>query len=119
MIDVWSIYQSDLGLTYPLLAVNIRNNAEIVTDIDLFSLLPENVENSIIKVKSGCSVPGLIPRKIKLYLSDDSQYELNYPMPFNQELYDDLAASISVRAFEFVGERINQSRLRRMLNRGS
>ncbi len=119
MVAVWQIYQSDLGLTYPMLTVNIINSGEIVTDIDLFTLLPTAVINQKLEVKSSCLVPDLTPRKIRLYLSDDSIYELSYPISFDSQLFNNLSNSINVRAFELIGETIRYSRLRRMLNRGS
>ncbi len=119
MVAVWQVYQSDLGLTYPMLGINLTNLGEIVTEIDLITLLPTTIVEQKIEVKSNCFVPGLTPRLIKLYLSDDSNYQLNYPLPFDQQLFNSLSASIAVRAFELVGETIKQSRLRKMLNRGS
>ena len=119
MVAVWQVYQSDLGLTYPMLGINLINLGEIVTEIDLITLLPTIIVEQKIEVKSSCFVPGLTPRKIKFYLSDDSIYELSYPITFDQQLFNSLSAAIVVRAFELIGERINQSRLKRMLNRGS
>ena len=118
-MQVWQSYLTDTGFTYPLLPVSIVLKTEITSDIDILSLLPVATQNLVLDISKPCSVPNLIPRSIKLFLSDDSSYQVNYPLPFNQQLFNSLSASITVRAFELVGENIKYSRLQRMLNRGS
>ena len=118
-MQVWQSYLTDTGFTYPLLPVSIVLKSQITSDIDILSLLPVTIQNQVLNINKPCSVPNLIPRSIKLFLSDDSRYELNYPVPFDQQLFNSLSAAIAVRAFELVGENIKYSRLQRMLNRGS
>lgn len=113
---VWTSYQTDTGRIYPFLPVSIAQIGESRTDINLLTLLPIN---NYREIKTGCSVPGLIPRSIKLYLSDDSSYQLNYPEPFSQALFNSLTTAINVRSFELIGEQIKYSRLIKMLNNGS
>lgn len=119
MVQVWSAYFTDTGFTYPFLPVSISLKTDITSDINILSLLPVLIQNQVLDINHPCSVPNLTARSIKLFLSDDTSYQLNYPVPFDQQLFNSLSASIRVRAFELVGENIKYSRLQRMLNRGS
>lgn len=81
-------------------------------------ILPVVDRQLLIEFDSFCSVPQLIPRSIKLYFADDTIYQINYPRVFSAPLFNWLSSSISIRAFEFIGETIKYSRLIKMLNRG-
>ena len=118
MVLTWKNYQTDLGYNYPFVPISVRRISQINRDTSPLLVLPANDQLQIQQVDYPCSVPQLTPRKIKLYFSDDSIYELSYYRTFTQDLFDDLSASISVRAFEFIGENIRYSRLIKMLNRG-
>lgn len=113
---VWLSYQSDLGRVYPVIGVNLRPLTEIETEADIFNLIGNT---NLGDLDNPCEVPDLIYRTIKLYLSDDSIYQVVYPQPFNADLFDRLSTSLSVTAFEFIGEKIKYSRLKRMLNFGA
>ena len=95
--------------------MSVRQLNEVSTDIDPISLLPVADEFNTKEVKNSCAVPGLTPRSIIIYGSDDAQFLLTYPRPYSQNLYDHLASQLQIRAFELVGERIKYSRLKRML----
>ena len=79
-------------------------------------MLPNLDLLELVEVKYPCSVQALTPRMIKIFASDEAQFLISYWQPFNQALFDHLTASIQVRAFEFIGERIKYSRLQRMLD---
>jgi hypothetical protein len=118
MTQIWSNYVTDTGYNYPFIPVSIKQISEINRDESPLLILPISDKQLAINLDSACAVPQLTPRKIKLYFSDDSIYEINYPRVFSRDLFNHLSASLSVRAFEFIGETIKYSRLIKMLNRG-
>lgn len=116
MVFVWLSYRSDLSRAYPMFALSSRQINDVPTDIDPISLLPPAIANNAIKVKNPCAVDLLIPRYLILWTSDGAQFQLTYPQPFSQNLYDYLTLNVNVSAFEFVGERLKYGRLRRLLD---
>lgn len=115
MIQVWTNYLTDLGRAYPMYALSARQVNDISSDIDPLNLLPPAILNNLLEVKNPCSVGGLTPRYLILYTNDGAQFQLSYPQPFSQNLFDYLTLNLEVTAFEFVGERIKYGRLKRLL----
>jgi len=113
---VWQQYTTDIGRIYPFIPVNIRQLSNIGRDESPLLILPESDRNFAFEFNSFCPIKGISFRKIKVFFSDDSVYEFNYYRPFSLDLFHHLSSSISVRAFEFIGEEIRHSRLRRMLD---
>lgn len=118
MVLTWSNYLTDTGYNYPFIPVNIRQISTINRDNSPLLVLPNNDILVSTELDTSCDVPQLTYRKIKFFFSDESIYEINYYRPFTRELFNWLSNSISVRAFEFIGEQIKYSRLIKMLNRG-
>jgi hypothetical protein len=118
VVLVWTNYTTDTGFNYPFIPVSIKQISEISREESPLLALPTTDRELAIELDFSCAIPQLIPRKIKIYFSDDSIYEINYYQVFNQVLYDFLSTRIGVRAFEFIGENIKYSRLIKMLNRG-
>lgn len=117
MVLAWSNYITDTNYNYPFVPVNIRQISDLNRDDSpVLVLLPDDINNSI-DIDITCDVPQLTYRRIRFFFSDESIYEINYYRPFSRALFDYLSSSISVRAFEFIGEQIKYSRLRKMLNR--
>jgi hypothetical protein len=116
MVLVWQAYQSDLDRVYPMFALSINQTNDVTTAINPLDLLPNYVKDSLIEIGSPCAVAGLTPRKLALWLSDGAQFSLNYPVPFSAQLAQDLTATISIVAWEFVGERLKYGRLRKILD---
>lgn len=110
-----SSYRSDLGRIYPMFALNVEQVNDVTTNINVFEELPAAFNNQVRRVRTTCAVPGLTPRMLILWVSDGSQFRLTYPQPFSENLADYLTANTQIQAFEFVGERIKDGRLRRML----
>ncbi len=115
MVQVWTNYLTDLGRAYPMYALSARQVNDLSSDIDPLDLLPPAILNGLLKVKHPCGVGGLTPRYLILYTNDGAQFQVSYPTPFSQNLFDYLTDNLSVAAFEFVGERIKYGRLRRLL----
>lgn len=117
MTKVWRNYITDTNYNYSFVPVNIRQISELNRDVSPLLVLPQNDIDNSVEIDSSCNVPGLTYRKIRLFFSDESIYEINYYRPFTQDLFNWLSNSISVRAFELIGEQIRYSRLIKMLNR--
>lgn len=118
MTFAWLNYQTDTGFNYPFVPLNVFQISDISSEDSPLLLLPIDDVKNATQIDSFCNVPGLTYRKIKLFLSDESVYEINYYKPFSENLFDWLSSSIKVRAFELTGETIKYSRLRKMLDRG-
>ena len=112
---VWRSYLTDLGRAYPMYALSLLQVNDIPTNINPVDLLPPVISANLIDVKYPCGVGLLTPRYLVLYANDGAQFELTYPQPFSQNLFDYLTLNLNVTAFEFVGEKIKHGRLRRML----
>ena len=117
MVQVWSNYLTDTNYNYPFVPINIKRIGDISREDSPLLILPNNDFLTSADIKTPCNVPQLTYRKIRFFFSDESVYEINYYRPFSANLFDYLSASISVRAFEFIGESIKYSRLIKMLNR--
>jgi len=115
MALVWKNYLTDLGRAYPFYALSLGQINDVPSDIDPIQLLPTAIAESLIELKNICSVPGLTPRVLILWTTEGAQFRLTYPVPFSEDLADLLTNNLQVQAFEFVGERIKDGRLRRML----
>ncbi len=116
MAQVWQSYLSDLGRSYPMLGVSVAQVNDISTNTNPLELLPTAIQDSWMRVRNVCDVPGLTPRVLILWLGDGSQFRLTYPQPFSENLADYLTATPDIAAWEFVGERIKYGRLRRLLD---
>ena len=112
---VWQNYRTDLGRSYPLYALGVSQVNNVESNINPVDLLPLNITNDLRKFKHSCSVEGLTPRVLILWATDGAQFRVSYPIPFSDDLANYLVANLQVQAFEFVGERIKDGRLRRML----
>ncbi len=115
MPQVWLSYLTDLGRAYPMYALSAKQVNDISSDIDPLDLLPPAILDGLLNVKHPCGVGGLTPRYLILFTNDGAQFQLSYPQPFSQNLFDYLTLNLEVAAFEFVGERIRYGRLRRLL----
>ena len=127
---VWQNYRTDLGRAYPMFVLSARfrnslpelsaNSSFQLNDsnsnINPLDLLPESIVVQLIEVEHPCAVEGLTPRYLILWASDGGQFQLNYPQPFSQNLYEFLTLNTNVAAFEFVGERLKYGRLKRLLD---
>ena len=118
MVKVWSNYITDTNYNYPFVSVNTTQISNISREESPLLILPDNDIKASTEIDTSCNVPQLTYRKIRFFFSDESIYEINYYKPFSQDLFNWLTNSISVRAFEFIGEQIKYSRLRKMLDRG-
>lgn len=112
---VWRAYRTDLGRSYPMYALTFFQVNDIPSDLDVLNLLPPAIQTQLIEVKYPCGVQMLTPRTLTLFTSDGGQFRLNFPLPFDQGLFDFLTANTDVAAFEFTGERLKYGRLRRIL----
>ena len=110
-----SSYRSDLGRAYPMFALSLEQVTDLTIDTNVLDLLPTVFNNQVRRVRASCAVPGLTPRTLILWLTSGAQFRLTYPQPFSENLADYLTAQSQIQAFEFVGERIKDGRLRRML----
>jgi|SRR5210317_2181613 len=115
MVLAWQNYRTDLGRSYPMYALSVEQLNDVDTSLDPIQLLPMAIANTRIRVRNTCAVPGLTPRLLILWTSDGAQFQVSYPQPFSETLADYLTNIVAVQAFEFVGERIKDGRLRRML----
>ena len=115
MALVWQNYQTDLGRSYPMFSLAVGQINDVPSNINPVDLLPPAVTNSLLRVRTSCAVNGLTPRVLILYLTDGAQYRLTYPQPFSENLADYLTANLQIQAWEFVGERLKDGRLRKML----
>ena len=115
MAIVWQSYITDLGRSYPMFSLKSLEVTDTRSNINPVDLLPNAITNSLQLGIDACAVPGLTPRVLILWTSDGAQFQLTYPQPFSENLADYLTANLEVTAFEFVGERIKDGRLRRML----
>ena len=112
---VWQNYRTDLGRSYPLFSLTVGQVNEVSTQINPVDLLPNAITNSLLRVRNACAVGGLTPRMLMLWTTDGAQFQVSYPQPFSENLADYLTANLQIQAWEFVGERIKDGRLRRML----
>ncbi|MEO1692188.1 MAG: hypothetical protein AAFR63_11765 [Cyanobacteria bacterium J06631_6] len=115
MIQAWQNYQSDLGRAYPMFALSIQQLGDVDSSINPVDLLPASIVSSLLSVRNTCAVSGLTPRVLILWTTEGAQFRVSYPVPFSEDLADLLTNNLQVQAFEFVGERIKDGRLRRML----
>ena len=113
---VWQNYKTDLGRAYPMFALDGKVVGDKPTNIDPINLLPKSISLELIDVEYPCAVDGLTPRFLILWTIDGGQFQLNYPQPFSQNLFEFLTLNTDVAAFEFVGERLKYGRLKRMLD---
>lgn len=118
MLAVWRDYRTDIGRTYPFLPLSVRQLNQVSTQVDPIQLLSVGDAANIIELKNGCKVPQLVPRQLKIYSSDDAIFAVDYYRPFTTALYEHLSGQLQVRGFEFIGEKIQYSRLTRMIERG-
>ena len=116
MVGVWQNYSSDLDRAYPMFALSSRQVNDISTNLNPLDLLPPAIRNKAIEVKNACAVSLLTPRSLILWTSDGAQFQITYPQPFSQALFDYLTLNTNVSAFEFVGECLKYGRLRRLLD---
>lgn len=116
MVQVWRAYSTDLGRVYPMYALQIQQINDVSTLVNAVDLLPNAIASELIEVNNPCSVSGLTARKIALFTSDGARLVINYPRPFSQNLADYLTATTAITAWELIGERIVDGRLRRMLD---
>lgn len=116
MIKVWQNYTSDLGRAYPMFALSVTQVNDVDTNLNPINLLPPAIRDRRIEVKNACAVNLLTPRSLILWTSDGAQFQITYPQPFSQALFDYLTLNVNVAAFEFVGERLRYGRLRRLLD---
>lgn len=116
MVQVWLAYQTDLDRVYPMFAVSIDQINDMATEINPLDLLPDQVLNNLIEMDYPCAVAGLTPRKLVLWLRDGAQFLINYPIPFDDSLAQELTSSLLVVAWEFIGERLKYGRLRKILD---
>lgn len=115
MVLVWRDYQTDLGRNYPFYSIKARQLNDVPSDFNPLELLPSLIRNQQFEITSSCVVSGLTPRQLILWTGDGAQFCLVYPQPFSELLADYLTNNLDVAAFEFVGERVKDGRLRRML----
>ena len=113
---VYQSYTSDLGRIYPVYLVAITTTNGVSTQFSPLELLKPEVREKITERISSCVVPGLTARKLALVAVDGARFELNYPVPFDEDLAEYLTGNLQIQAWEFIGERIKYSRLRRMLD---
>lgn len=113
---VWQGYRTDLDKAYPMFALSLNRLNDVPSNIDPISLLPEAIASGLIENKYPCSVNGLTPRYLIIWDSLGAQFQLSYPQPFSQNLFDFLTLNTDVAAFEFVGERLKYGRLKRLLD---
>ena len=99
-----------------MFALSSRQVNDVDTNLNPIDLLPLAIRNKTIEVRNACAVSLLTPRNLILWTSDGAQFEITYPQPFSQALYDFLTLNTDVAAFEFVGERLRYGRLRRLLD---
>lgn len=112
---VWTKYLTDMGRAYPMFALSVRQENDRSTNFNGLDFLPNQDLPEIINLKNSCTIPGLTPRKIRVFTTDGAQFLLNYYQPFNQMLEDYLINNLDVQAYEWIGERIKYGRLKRML----
>lgn len=112
---VWRSYTTDLGRAYPMFALGIIQENQITTNINPLDLLPSSDLTQIINIPTGCIVSGLNPRKIRIFAADGAQFLLNYYQPFTLSLENHLVSITDVIAYEWIGERIQYGRLKRLL----
>ena len=98
-----------------MFALSIERLGDVDSSINPVDLLPTAISSNFQRVRNTCAVSGLTPRILILWTNDGAQFRLTYPQPFSENLADYLTANLQVQAFEFVGERIKDGRLRRML----
>lgn len=115
MVLVWSSYQTDIGRVYPMYALSVFQVNDVNSNVNPIDLLPPTIQALLIEVKYPCGVSLLTPRRLSIWASDGGQFEVNYPVPFNEALANFLTANTQIQAWEFIGERIRYGRLRRML----
>ena len=113
---IWQGYRTDLGRVYPMFALSSSQLNDVSSNIDPISLLPNAIVSELIENKYPCAVDGLTPRYLILWDSNGAQFQLSYPQPFSQNLFDFLTLNTDVAAFEFVGERLKYGRLKRLLD---
>ena len=100
-----------------MFALSVRQiNTEVAGTVDPVTLLPPAIVSLVIDVERACAVGQLTPRTLVLWASDGGQYQVSYPQPFSQNLFDYLTLNTNVQAFEFIGERLRYGRLRRLLD---
>lgn len=116
MVQVWRAYATDLGRIYPMYPLSLQQINDVSSSVNALDLLPNAIGSELIEVNNPCSVSGLTARKIALFTSDGARFLINYPRPFSQNLADYLTANLAITAWEFIGERIVDGRLRRMLD---
>lgn len=116
MVLVWKSYQTDLGRSYPFLALGVRQVNDVSTSFNAVDLLPLSAFNTLIDVGNSCGVPGLTPRYLSLFASDGAQFLISYPTPFDNSLAQFLTSNVDIAAWEFVGERLRYGRLRKLLD---
>lgn len=115
MALVWHNYRTDLSRSYPMFSLSVEQVNDVSTSVNPIDLLPSAITNNLMRVSNPCAVGGLTPRVLILWLTDGAQFQLTYPQPFSENLADYLTANLQIQAWEFVGERIVDGRLRRML----
>lgn len=98
-----------------MFVLNVGQVNDIDSSINPIDLLPPAITDSLRQVRNTCAVSGLTPRVLILWTTEGAQFRLTYPVPFSEDLADLLTNNLQVQAFEFVGERIKDGRLRRML----
>ena len=113
---VWQSYKTDLNRSYPMLAVEMEQLNEVPSELNAIDLLPSEIASQLIENQYPCAVDGLTPRYLILWDSNGAQFQMSYPQPFSQNLFDFLTLNTDVAAFEFVGERLKYGRLKRLLD---
>jgi hypothetical protein len=99
-----------------MFALSIIQTNDVTTNINPVDLLPIYVTSSLIEIGSPCTVFGLTPRKLALWLSDGAQFLISYPQPWTTQLAQDLTNTVEIVAWEFIGERLKYGRLRKILD---
>lgn len=117
MIQVWRNYLTDSNFSYPFVSVRLTQLNEIIRDDSPLLELPTTDQNATVEIDSPCDVRGITQRRIRLFFTDESIYELNYYKPFDLSLFNWLTANDNVRAFQLIGEQIRHFRLRKMFDR--
>jgi hypothetical protein len=110
-------YQSDLGRNYTLIALGLTQKSELSSDKSTSDLLALMGISSYIELKSGvCAVSGLTPRKIRVFLADNSVYEVNYPIQFDAALITHLDSESDISGYQLIGERIKHYRVQKTIS---
>lgn len=116
-MDAYKFYRTDAGRLYPYYRLEVDQVNNISTQFDdPIMFLPNEIKNLIITTQNICNVRGLLPRILNLTFIDNAAYSITCALPFNSQLKNHLANQPEIKSFQFVGEKIKHSRLKRLLD---